>query len=254
VGVSLDGPKAIHDANRIDAAGRGTYHRVMHAVQLLKSHRADFNILTVVTAESCKNIHGIHGFFDRNGLCYQQYIPCLDPLDEVRGQHPWSLTPPLFERYLKQSFDCWYQAAVRGRKTYHGYFDNLLRIMSGQFPEACGMLGRCGQQYVVEADGSVFPCDFYTLDQWKLGNLVTDDFASIDRKREETGFIRQSMVMEKSCLSCRWSALCHGGCRRDRDYFEDGMGKNYYCSAYTHFFEYAVPRLGEILRKETSKK
>ena len=116
VGISLDGPKELHDANRPDTVGKGTYSRVMHALQLLKSHGVDTNILTVVTADTAKNYRKAYNFFVRSGLDYQQYIPCLDPLDEPRGQQPWSLTPERFEQYLKASFDCWYQDAMRGRK------------------------------------------------------------------------------------------------------------------------------------------
>ena len=176
VGISLDGPKELHDANRPDTVGKGTYSRVMHALQLLKSHGVDTNILTVVTADTAKNYRKAYNFFVRSGLDYQQYIPCLDPLDEPRGQQPWSLTPERFEQYLKASFDCWYQDAMRGRKRYHRYFDNLLLMLNGQPPEACGMLGICGMQYIVEADGSVYPCDFYMLDQYKLGNLCPSRF------------------------------------------------------------------------------
>lgn len=248
VGVSLDGPKELHDLNRPDAAGKGTYNRVMHTVQLLRSYSVDTNILTVITSATARNFRKIYGFYDRNGLVYQQYIPCLDPLGEERGQHPWSLSPEHFEQYLKAAFDCWYKDAVSGKKKYHRYFDNLLLILDGQYPEACGMMGCCGRQYVVEADGSVYPCDFYMLDDYRLGNLRTDTIPAIDKRRDEMGFIRKSAVPDKECLDCRWESLCRGGCRRDRDYFERGIGKNYYCQAYKAFFAYAYPRLAEVYR------
>ena len=65
----------------------------MHALQLLKSHGVDTNILTVVTADTAKNYRNACNFFVRSGFDYQQYVPCLDPLSEPRGQQPWSLTP-----------------------------------------------------------------------------------------------------------------------------------------------------------------
>ncbi len=248
VGVSLDGPKELHDANRVDAAGRGTYSRVMHALQLLRSRGVDTNILSVVTAQAARSVRKSYGFFARSGLNYQQYIPCLDPLGEPRGQHPWSLTPERFEQYLKTAFDCWAQDAMRGQKRYHRYFDNLLLLLDRRPPEACGMLGVCGMQYVVEADGSVYPCDFYMLDAYRLGNLNTDSFAQLDAKRKELGFIEQSAVVDDACKTCRWAFLCRGGCRRDRDDFAGGIGRNYYCGAYAHFFEYAWPRLQTVYR------
>ena len=108
------------------------------------------------------------------------------------------------------------------------------------------MLGTCGMQYVVEADGSVYPCDFYMLDQYKLGNLNTDTLAQIDARRKEIGFIEQSCAVDEKCKICKWYQLCRGGCRRDRDYYQDGIGRNYYCAAYERFFEYAWPKLGEV--------
>ena len=110
------------------------------------------------------------------------------------------------------------------------------------------MQGRCSEQYVVEADGSVYPCDFYVLDSWRLGNLNTDSFDQIDQKRTELGFIQQSKVVAEDCRGCRWYGLCWGGCRRDRLVGADGtLGKNMYCEAFRRFFEYAVPRMKMLL-------
>ncbi len=248
VGLSLDGPKELHDANRVDREGRGTYNRVLHALHLLRRHRVSVNILTVVTGDTSRRFRHVYQFFRREGLEYQQYIPCLDPLEQERGTQPWSLSPPRFERYLKTAFDCWYQNLTAGRETRHRYFDNLLLLMDAQPPEACGMLGVCGMQYVVEADGSVYPCDFYMLDPYCLGNLNRDTIADLDIRREKMGFVQQSLSLHPDCRSCQWLPLCRGGCRRDRDLFQDGIGKNYYCSAYQGFFSYAWPRLEALYR------
>lgn len=245
VGVSLDGPRELHDQNRPDAAGEGTHARVMRAVALLKKHGAQFNVLAVVTAAGARSARKTYNFFRRNGLDYQQYIPCLDPLGQERGGRPYSLTPEAYGRFLKDLFDCWYADAAAGHLTYNRYFTNLVGILQGRPPEACGMLGVCGMQYVVEADGSVYPCDFYMLDQWRLGNFVTDTVADIDRRRQELGFIQRSVRLAEGCRECRWYPLCRGGCVRDR---EPGPGENYLCGAYKAFFPYAYPRLAALAR------
>ncbi len=248
IGVSLDGPKEIHDLHRIDAKGDGTYNRVLKSIQILKQHKVEFNILTVVTKQTCKHTKKVQGFLARNDLMWQQYIPCLDPLEEIRGAHAWSLSADDLYNYLKNSFIDWYTQALKGKRYYHRYFDNLLLILNRQHPEACGMGGFCNKQYVIEADGSVFPCDFYMLDEWKLGNLTTDTIQQIDEKRKELQFIEQSLHVEKVCEVCKWYTLCRGGCRRDRDYFDKGIGLNYYCSAYKQFFEFSMPKLVEVYR------
>ena len=244
VGLSLDGPKALHDRYRTDTQGRGTYAGVRRALRLLQKHRVETNILSVITSDSCKQVKVCNAFFDENQLQFRQSIPCLDPLEEPRGAQPWSLTPEGYERYLKGAFDHWYSEQMRGRQAYHRWFENLLMLLNGQMPEACGMSGVCGLQYVVEADGSVYPCDFYALDEWRLGNFVTDGLEDIDRRRGELGFIEQSMHVPPECKACRWYPLCRNGCYRDRV-----EGKNYFCRAYQGFFAYAAPRLEEVYHK-----
>lgn len=243
VGISLDGVRDTHDMHRLDAQGKGTYTRVLRGIRLLEENGVEFNILTVLTGSVCRAFRRINDFYTRQGWEYRQYIPCLDPLEEERGGHPWSLTPERFGQYLKTAFDCWYHDIGVGKKTYHRYFDNLLRIMRSLPPEACGMLGRCTLQYVIEADGSVYPCDFYMLDRYLLGNLNEQGFGELDKRRSELMFIGESAMLPEECVNCRYRPLCRGGCRRDRDYFERGLGVNYYCEAYKSFFDYAFPRL-----------
>jgi uncharacterized protein len=248
VGISLDGPKDINDRNRYGTDERSSFSRVLQTLQMLKKYNVDTNILTVVTRDTPKNFLKIHDFFMKNGFDYQQYIPCLDPFGEKRGSTDWSLDPRSMEEYLKKSFDIWYRDAVSGKMWYHRYFNNLLQILHGEMPEACGMAGRCSCQYVIEADGSVFPCDFYMIDEYKLGNLAEDDMDTIDRKRTEINFISDSLKITEKCKICRWYNLCMGGCRRDRDMFDGTLGQNYYCDAYSHFFEYSIERLSEIAK------
>lgn len=249
VGLSLDGTKETHDSMRTDANGKGTYSRVMHAAQLLDKHHVEYNILTVVTAFTARQIGSIYGFYKKSGFHYQQYIPCLDPLGEERGGYPHSLTAERYEYFLKTLFDRWYQDIVRGEFIYNRYFENLVGMLRGCPPESCGLIGRCSRQLVVEADGGVYPCDFYVLDNLRLGSLLTDSLKQIEARREELGFVAQSEVIEPECKECRWFSLCRGGCRRDRDRMDGRLGLNYFCSAYKGFFEHAYPRLRQLAER-----
>ena len=84
------------------------------------------------------------------------------------------------------------------------------------------MMGICSEQWVVEADGSVYPCDFYVLDEWKLGNIRTASFEEMNEKREELDFVSLSRHVPDKCRDCRWYPLCRNGCRRDRELLPDG--------------------------------
>ena len=249
VGVSLDGPKDIHDRFRLDPEGKGTFNRIMAAIRLLERHHVDYNILTVVTAATARSGQKVYNFFKKNGLGYQQYIECLDPIGEVPGQHDYSLTPERYEVFLKSLFDAWYLDMKAGRYIYNRYFENLMMLMDGQGAESCNMRGVCGLQWVFEADGSVYPCDFYALDQWQLGNILTDSFEDMEQKRRALGFVAWSEQVPEECRSCRWFALCRNGCRRNREPVTAvSTNKNDFCTAYRNFLDYAYPRLLEIYR------
>lgn len=248
VGLSLDGDKELHDACRPDAAGKGTFNRALRAARLLDRFGVEYNVLTVVTARTARSIRRVYRFFMKNGLVYQQYIPCLDPLGEPRGLHPWSLTPEAYGEFLIRLFDEWYADRRAGRFVYIRYFENLAALMLGRPPESCGMLGHCGPQLVVEADGSAYPCDFYMLDDYRLGNFNTDGLPGMEARREEIGFLKESFLGLERCRTCRWARLCRGGCRRDRQGVGlHEIGQNYFCPAYLRFFEYAAPKLATLL-------
>lgn len=259
VGISLDGGRDCHDRLRRDAKGEGTFKPVMKTIAALKKHGIEFNILTVVTGYSAGHAQRLYSFFKKQGLYCQQYIECLDPIGEIQGTGTYSLSPEKYGLFLKSLFDCWYQDIKKkaGRPSeeksvYIRYFENLAVILKGQAPELCSLRGVCGIQWVAEADGSLYPCDFYALDAWRLGNIKNNTFEEMDAKREELGFIRGSRVLPKECRECPYLVLCRNGCRRlcrtekqvDGTYIR---GKNYYCEAYKAFFAYALPRLQEIV-------
>ena len=247
VGLSLDGTKEIHDANRLDPAGKGTFNRVLRTAQLLTAKKVEFNILTVVTRQSARHIDRIYGFFRRSGLNWLQFIPCLDPLGEERGSNPYSLTPEAYAKFLKTLFDLWYRDVKAGNFIYIRYFENLVGMAMGYPPESCGLSGRCVIQNVVEADGSGYPCDFYALDEWKLGNIRTDSIPGMMKSPAAQKFLAAPLDIPEKCRSCRHYAICRGGCRRDREPMRgDTLPLNYFCPAYEEFFDYAMPRLQEL--------
>lgn len=249
VGLSLDGVKDVHDLHRRDAQGNGTFAKTMHAAQLFDQYGVEYNILTVITEQLVQNIGKVYGFYTRNRFDYQQYIPCLDPIGEQRGQHSYSLTPQRYGVFLTRLFDLWYRDIRKGKTVSIRYFDNLVSMLRGTPPESCGMLGRCTLQNVVEADGEVYPCDFYALDAYRLGNLNSCDFVQINEQRTRIGFIEESLPVNEKCEACRWYGLCRGGCRRDRELLAgDALSLNYFCEAYELFFDNAYGRLEELAR------
>lgn len=250
VGISLDGYETLHNQYRIDSEGKGTFNRVMQSIEYLKNYKVEFNVLTVVHKETSQNASKIYNFYKRNQLMYQQYIECLEPIDAIQGNTPYALLPEDYAFFLKKLFDKWYRDMMKGDYVYIRYFENLLMILNRQQPESCNMIGKCGKQWVVEADGSVYPCDFYVLDEWKLGNLTEDSIETIESRRKELRFIEVSMSIPEKCKGCKWYGLCRNGCRRNCEPITTSSRNiNYFCNAYQSFFEYAYPRLVEVLNK-----
>lgn len=244
-GLSLDGVRNSHDAARVTASGEGSFSRVFAAAKLLDEHHVDYNILTVVNRETASRIRQIYSFYSRRGFRYQQYIACLDPLGEEPGKQPWSLTPELYGQFLIELFGLWYQDCCQGTAPYIRQFENYVSILRGIQPESCEQRGVCGIQTVIEADGSVYPCDFYVTDEYRLGNLKTDSLASIRENPIQHSFFRRSVPLAARCGSCPYLQLCRGGCYRHR-MGEDGG--NYFCESYRMFFDRCLPRLQKLAR------
>ena len=243
VGISLDGPASLHDRYRVDAAGAATHARALQGAELLKKHGVPYNILCVVTQQ----IAAPDTVFDAlapHG--YLQFIPCLDALDGQPGE--FSLQPEAYGRFLVRTFDRYEGAWHSGRPVSIRAFDNWVGMLLGHPPESCGMSGRCGHYYVIEADGSVYPCDFYVLDEWRLGNIGETGLADMQNSETAKRFVRQSLAIPEECKTCQWFGLCRNGCRRDRDILPNGViGQNIYCMAYKKFFSERFRQLAQSI-------
>jgi uncharacterized protein len=249
VGLSLDGDKDIHDANRQDAQGKGTYNRVLKAARLLDRQGVDFNILCVVTRELARRGKHVYRELVKQGFRYLQFIPCIDDFGAEPGSSPHALTADRFGQFLKDVFDEWHQDFLSGRYISVRHFDNWVHMLQGRPPETCSMAGRCTCYGVIEADGSVYPCDFYVLDPWKLGSIREHSFAELLSGELARHFVDDSVPTNEKCQSCEHYSLCRDGCRRDREPLDPVNGAlNAYCCAYEQFFSYAADRLRQIAR------
>lgn len=247
VGLSLDGTKTLHDRFRRDAAGDGTWDRTVRALELLDRAGVQTNLLCVVTGDVAKAPDQVWRSLAALGPHPLQFIPCLDPLEAARGSLPWSLTPDAYGAFLKGIFDRWYEQLSRGRYVSVRSFDDLLRLLAGMAPSTCAAAGRCGGYLAAEADGSLYPCDFYVLDRWRIGNIRQMTVAEALASPVMEAFLAGGARRPAACGPCPYGPLCRGGCRRDFLEGPDGP-TNYYCSSLRAFFPYALPRLQAAAR------
>lgn len=213
VGLSLDGYREIHDYMRKQQGGKDSFRAVLDTYHRLIAAGVDTNILTVVTGPLAKRGEKLWQFYQKNGMDFVQFIPCLEALGEDTKES-FALTPRLYGQYLKELFPLWANALKTGKYTSVRLFDNLVRQAAGKTPEMCGMCGRCSPQFVVEADGSVYPCDFYVLDEYRLGSVHTDSLDTMLSHEAMQAFL--APLLPKACADCRYVGFCRGGCKRYR--------------------------------------
>lgn len=244
LGISVDGTEELHDRYRHGKDGGKTYERVQQSIRILDRYQVQYNILTVVHKETAAQIEEIYKRYRKNGWDFLQFITCLDPLGERQGGKPWSLLPEEWGSFLIRLFDLWYGDYRRGCQPFIRQFENYIGILLGITPESCEQRGVCSLQMVVEADGSVYPCDFYVLDEYRMGNFNEHRLEEILRSPVGSAFLQRSGNHPDTCRSCRWFGFCRGGCYRSR--MEEQKGLNYFCKGYQMFFEARYEELWKI--------
>lgn len=227
VGVSLDGDRELNSYRKYPD-GRESFDDVVNAVEMLKKYKVTFNVLSVLTARLAQNIRKSYRFFKQSDLHYLQFIPCLNPFNEVSE---YSMSSSQYADYLKGCYKIYYNDNMRGNLMSIRQFDNYALLASGKPAEQCGMNGPCSNQFVVEGDGSVYPCDFYCTDEWLLGNINNQTFVELYNSKNAVDFLKESFIIGDECKSCEYFSLCRGGgCKRNRV-------SNDYCAAYKEFFK-----------------
>ncbi len=249
VGISLDGFPDLHNRHRTDAAGKGTWNRIVKNLELLKKERVMVNALCVVTGACARSPQKAYESLKKLGFDYVQFIACLDPIGEERGGRPWSLTPEAYGGFLCRLFDLWYRDWERG--DYHSVrlFDDHIHLLLGENGSTCATCGRCGAYFVVEGDGSVYPCDFFVLDEWRLGKLGEQSLTEMAEGETSRRFLSWGLEKPAECAACPWRALCNGGCKNDWVPAPDGP-HNYYCRSFRMLFEYAGERMATVAQAE----
>lgn len=246
IGVSVDGCREIHDQNRLDAKGKPTYDRVMANIQRLKDAGAACNILCVLTDEVARRADAVLDALIPHR--YLQFIPCMDPID---GASAPALTADAYARFLARSFERYEALFFAGPPLSIRFFDNLVNMLCGHAPESCAMCGHCGLAPVIESDGSVYPCDFYALDEWKLGNILEMPLRRILSGPKALQFVARSMDVPEECRQCLWYSLCRNGCYRERD---GQTHQSCHCDAMRRFFSAYFPRLERIAQAVSSRR
>jgi len=271
VGISLDGPRDLHDLHRYDKRGRSSFDDVMRGLTLLRQHQIEFNVLVTVSCEVSMRPLDVYRFLKEQGVRYIQFNPVVERIptlaDATRGQHfatppdlhqtevapskitPQSVEPAAYGDFLIAIFNEWVRQDVG---TVHVMnFEWALAAWCQLPPSVCLFSARCGKAAIVEHDGSVYSCDHFMYPEHRLGSLMQDDPAALMASPQQTRF---GAVKEETlpgiCRRCEFRFACHGECPKNRFMQSpDGEpGWNYLCPSYLKYFRHITKYMNAMAK------
>jgi uncharacterized protein len=250
IGISLDGPRELHDVYRLDKGGRPTFDRVMRGVRLLQKHGVEFNVLTTVNRINGDYPLEVYRFLrDEVGADWMQFIPVVERINEdgLRLYQEGttvserSVLPVQFGRFLCAIFDEWVQHDV-GRifvQTFEATLRNWLGMPSSGM---CVFNETCGTGLAIEHNGDLYSCDHFVEPNYFLGNIEKEHMIELVASPQQLKFgLDKRDSLPRYCQECEVRFACHGECPKNRFIATpDGEpGLNYLCTGLKEFFHHA---------------
>lgn len=277
VGLSIDGPRKLHDQYRVCKRGRPTFDRVMHALRLLQQYRIRYNTLTCVNRFNARSPVDIYKFLrDEVGSTRMQFAPVVEfrgfdqasirsldghavPRDgepEARPGHPnsivtdWSVDPDDWGYFLCRLFDRWSARDVG--KIFVNQFETLIAQHLGEPSQMCVYSENCGKAIAIEHDGSLYSCDHYVYPDYKIGRIQEGRLQDSLLSRGQVKFAyAKSESLPRTCRECPYLSDCRGECPKNRIIrtHEGEAGLNYLCRGFKTFFAHACPEVDHIVAR-----
>ena len=285
VGLSIDGPKELHDVHRLANDGQPTFARVFSAAQMLHRHGVPFNTLTVVNRTNAKRPLDVYRFLKNEVRPRQmQFIPCIEPkvfrsvatqkwdpatlpLYDSPAAHPgspesivtdWSVDPDDWGYFLRKVWDEWFRRDIG--KVFVNLFETAVAQWMGKEAQLCIYHEFCGKGAALEHDGSLYSCDHYVYPEYRLGNITQTSSSRMVFSEEQKAFgFAKFNTLPQRCRECNYLFACNGECPKNRLIRtpEGEPGLNYLCSGLQAFWRHidrdAQDVCGRIARGEPLK-
>ena len=180
VGISLDGPKEIHDRYRRDRGGKATFDKVMRGLKLLQKHGVEYNVMACVAKKTAYQPLDVYHFFKENGVEFIQFFPIIERVADKKAKQshlqlagpsaldkeekntrvtPWTVEPERYGDFLIAIFDEWVRNDVG--MVFVQFFDVALGNWLGAGSGLCHFSPTCGMAGALEHNGDLYSCDHY---------------------------------------------------------------------------------------------
>ncbi len=262
IGLSLDGPREMHDAYRTDKGGEGSFDRVMRGLSLLKKHRVDFNILCTVHAANAEHPRQVYAFLRNEAEAeYIQFIPIVERVSARGFQEGDAVTDrsvaaEQYGRFMSSIFDEWIRKDVG--KVFVQMFEAALAAWADRPPPLCIFAPTCGTALALEHNGDLYSCDHFVEPDYLLGNINDTHLVKLVGSDAQFKFGRDKLdLLPRFCRDCDVRFACNGGCPKNRfTKSPDGEpGLNYLCRGYRMFFRHIsrpMQIMADLLRSRRS--
>jgi len=259
VGLSLDGPQAIHDRYRRDRKGGGSFEKAMQGLGLLQKHQVAYNVLASVARDTAQYPLEVYRFLRDSGIEFIQFAPIVERLPEVPSgtNHglrlagpaslerkedrtqvtPWTVESEAYGDFLIAIYEEWVRHDVG--KVFVMNFEWALNAWIGNPSPVCIHAEQCGRSLAVEHNGEVYACDHCVYPEYRLGNVLSESLPVLAERSRQSGFgVSKESALPRWCRECDVLAACRGGCPKHR--FKttcyDEPGLQYLCDGYKKFF------------------
>lgn len=239
VGISIDGPPALHDAYRVDKQGRPTFDRVRAGLDRLKAAGVEWNVLCTVHAANQDSPLEVYRYFrDDLGASFVQFIPIVERVDEAGTDlTDRSVDPDAWGRFLITVFDEWTRHDVGD--VFVQMFDAALASWYGAPAALCIFGETCGNAVALEHNGDLYSCDHFVDPEHLLGNIMDTHMVELlaAPAQREFGTAKRD-TLPTQCRECPVLFACRGECPKNRvgRTAAGEIGLNHLCAGYLAFF------------------
>lgn len=277
VGLSIDGPRELHDRYRVANDGKPTFDNVFAAAQMLRRHGVPFNVLCVVNRVNAKRPLDVYRFLKNEIRPREmQFIPCVEPkvfrhtaprkwdpatlpIQDSPAAHPgnpdsvvtdWSVDPDDWGYFLCKVWDDWYHRDIG--KVFVNHFETAVAQWKGLDSQLCIYHEFCGKGVALEHNGNLYSCDHYVYPEYKLGNIleISSSRMVFSEQQKKFGFDKSSSL-PRQCRECGFLFACNGECPKNRLIrTRDGEpGLNYLCNGLQKYWNHIDRDVKDICRR-----